>query len=447
MQKLTVKILNVYLITYCFHVAANHELNKDLSSQLIQQSKKELVANTPLKTIYQYQTFFKDSQNMPQLQRATPKTLYMWQNMSRILKTEMILRDGSISELPLSINPNIASLLFERKDGKPITVNGYFHENPMDAMIVIHKGTIIHEQYKTMRPFDKHNWFSTGKTIAGTMIALLEEEGKVDVSKPVSSYLPLLKNSAWDTVSVLEVLDMATGLDSTEHEEPNDDSTTNPERGWYQWAVTMGLFTGSQSDQSPFNTLKQMNRTKPGNTAFEYNSINTWVLELIVEQVTNKPFSEAFGEAVWRRIGAEADGFIGITPDGYSMGWGFTSSTLRDLARYGMIYTPSWNKVSRQRIISEKILNNIQKGGNPAIFDKGLVGKQMLETFYETKLTNRYQWDVVFEDGDFYKEGVGGQGLYVSSSRDLIIAWFSTGENNARVMARAIATSKLFKSQ
>lgn len=54
-----------------------------------------------------------------------------------------------------------------------------------------------------------------------------------------------------------------------------------------------------------------------------------------------------------------------------------------------------------------------------------------------------YGCDVVFSDGDFYKEGVGGQGLYISPSRDLVIAWFSIGENNARAMARAIATSAM----
>lgn len=401
-------------------------------------------AQIPLDTIYEYQQFFKDPNNMPQVQVASPKTQYMWQNMSRLFKTEMILRDGAISELSSKIDPRISLLSFELKDGKKFTVDSYFNENPMDAMIVIRNGTVVHEQYKTMRPFDKHNWFSVGKTIAGTMIALLEDEGKIDTSKPVSAYLDELKDSVWDTVTVAEVLDMATGLNSTEHEEPGDDSTSNPARGWYQWAESMGLFIGPHSEESPISMLKKMKREKPGYEAFEYNSIDTWVLELIVEKVTNMPLSDAFGNAIWRKMGAQADGFIAITKDGYSMAWGFASSALRDLARFGLLFTPSWNKVSEKQIISDRILNKIQHGGHPAIFDKGLVGKQMLETFFETHLTNSYQWDVVFPDGDFYKEGVGGQGLYVSPSRNLVIAWFSTGENPARVMARAIATSAMF---
>jgi len=53
------------------------------------------------------------------------------------------------------------------------------------------------------------------------MLALLEAEGKLDVKKPAGHYLPQVKGSAWNTVSVEEALDMATGLDSTENDEPN----------------------------------------------------------------------------------------------------------------------------------------------------------------------------------------------------------------------------------
>lgn len=400
-----------------------------------------LTANTPLSDIYQYQAFFKETKNIPQIQVASPSTLYMWQNMSRVFRTEIILRDGEISRLPEKLNPSIDKLVFQRKDLGKLTVGDFYNRYPFDAMIVIHHGVVVLEKYKTMRPFDMHNWFSTGKVISSTMIALLEKEGKVDVAKMVSAYLPTLKNTAWDTVPIIDVLNMATGLDSTEHEEVGDDARTNPNRGWFQWAVSIGIFPDTQNrHDSPMAVLKRMKRVKPGNTVFEYNSINTWVLELIVEQVTGKPLNEAFGDYVWRKIGTQSESYIGITPDGYSMGWGFVSSTLRDLARFGMIFTPSWNKISKQQIITSDILNKIQHGGNPKIYAQGYVGKEMLRTLYETKLTNSYQWDVVFPDGDFYKSGTGGQGLYVSPSRDLVIAWFSTGDNSEQVMARAIAT-------
>ncbi len=40
---------------------------------------------------------------------------------------------------------------------------------------------------------------------------------------------------------------------------------------------------------------------------------------------------------------------------------------------------------------------------------------------------NSWQWDGIWDDGDFYKGGVYAQGLYVSPRHDLVIVWFSTG--------------------
>ena len=137
------------------------------------QSSTMLSADTPLANIHEYQSFFKDMANQPYLQVASPKTAYMWQHMSRLFRTTMILRDGEISNLPVKINPAVASLAFERKNKGMETVGDHFTKRSMDAMIIIHKGTIAFEEYKSMRPFDKHNWFSSGKVISSTLIGLI----------------------------------------------------------------------------------------------------------------------------------------------------------------------------------------------------------------------------------------------------------------------------------
>jgi hypothetical protein len=54
------------------------------------------------------------------------------------------------------------------------------------------------------------------------------------------------------------------------------------------------------------------------------------------------------------------------------------------------------------------------------------------------------QWDAVWADGDFYKGGFRGQGLYVSPSRDLVIAFFSSAHADQKFWARELARSGLF---
>ena len=37
-----------------------------------------------------------------------------------------------------------------------------------------------------------------------------------------------------------------------------------------------------------------------------------------------------------------------------------------------------------------------------------------------------YQWDLVFNDGDLFKAGRYGQGIYVSPETDTVVVWFSS---------------------
>ena len=72
---------------------------------------------------------------------------------------------------------------------------------------------------------------------------------------------------------------------------------------------------------------------------------------------------------------------------------------------------------------------------------KGTLGPYMAKVFREQPLNNSYQWDAIFSDGDIYKSGMNGQGLYVSPNRDIVIAWFATGfaEIPMEAFAREIA--------
>ena len=111
------------------------------------------------------------------------------------------------------------------------------------------------------------------------MLAFLEYEGKVDVNKPVSHYLPELKGSEWDTVKVVEALDMATGLNGTEHDEAEQNSRTDPDQVWYRWAATdaVGIVADVRKrGETWVDVLKAMKRKTPGHEKFEYNRITSY---------------------------------------------------------------------------------------------------------------------------------------------------------------------------
>ena len=400
----------------------------------------------PLEQIYGIHAFFNEPGNEVQIQLPSDKTQYAWQNYSRFQKGAIVPRWGDISRLGYALDPSIDDIGVDFADGSRLTVNAFIKEKPVDGFIVIKDGEILYERYKTMRPFDKHIWFSSSKVVGSTLLALLEAEGKIDLSRPVSDFIPELKGSVWDTVTVQETVDMATGLNGTEHDEPNHDSRTNPEQIWFQWAVAIGVFKGDGERPKPWDVLKTMERRQEGHKAFEYNSINTFVIDNIVERVSGKTVPELFGEKIWRRIGAEGDAFIGVDLDGGPLTFGLINTNLRDFARFAMIYTPMAKEVFGEEIIPADIVTHIQTSGRPEMFAKGYVGEKMFKSFFKDKdtgLSNAYMWDTIFPDGDLYKAGVGGQGIYISPSTNTVVAYFMTGTGNdgPETVARAIVHS------
>ncbi|MCC4821174.1 6-aminohexanoate hydrolase, partial [Vibrio lentus] len=90
----------------------------------------------------------------------------------------------------------------------------------------------------------------------------------------------------------------------------------------------------------------------------------------------------------------------------------------------------------------KEVITLIQDSGNPEAYGGGYVGKMMENSFSnDTNIKNGYQFDAIFEDGDLFKAGVGGQGVYISPDKDLVISFFSTsnGKNQEETYAREIA--------
>ncbi|PWJ38525.1 serine hydrolase domain-containing protein [Sediminitomix flava] len=408
-------------------------------------AKPENVAsNISLEKIHEINTFFSKDENKVKIQFASDETKYAWQNIPEFYNVARIAKGEKRNDLTYRIDDNIENIKYINRKGEQLSVNSHFEKYPIDAMIVVKNGEVRYERYQTMREHDQHIWFSVSKVVGSTMLAFLEMERKVDVKKPVSEYLVELKGSVWDTVTVEEALDMATGLNGTEHDEPLEDSRTNPNQIWYQWAATndIGIFDNKGLSQKWDEVLREMERVKPAYTAFEYNSINTFVINRIVERVGERPLNEQLRERIWSKMGMDHDANIVMSPSGNALGFMGMNSTLRDLARFGMAFTPSSEKLAGERVIPQAIMNKIHDRSKHRMYAKGNVGKLFVENFPRDKnIANRYQWDAVFEDGAMLKKGVGGQGLYISPKDDLVIAWFctGTGADQEETMARTIA--------
>ncbi len=375
-----------------------------------------------------------------------PTSRYVFLSMPEFFRHATVARLGERRELPYDPSDAVSAATVTTSRG-PMTLDAFVQASPLDGVIVVHEGRIVYESYPRMRHLDRHVLMSASKVFAGTLVAILEDRGLIDTTQPVETYIPELR-SGWRGTPVRNVLDMASGMACLE---TDAGAYSDPATCYYQFEASLGWQpTTRGTPASTYDYVAMMRREREPGEAFEYSSVNTFLLAWMAEKVTGKRYNELLAEEIWTRIGAESDALLAVSSSGVPVVHAGISMRLRDLARFAMLFTPSWPAVSEEQIVSDAYLDKIQNDGRPEIFDAGAIGPALIERLGgEHPKHNSYQWDFVLDDGDFFKAGYGGQGLYISPYRDLVIAFVGTpdeelGENEMILAARQLATSGLF---
>ncbi len=362
---------------------------------------------------------------------------YVWLNMSEFWNHTIVSCSESATQLPLVVDDEIAKFVTKTNVGE-MELQDFVVNSPIDGVLVLHKGNIVFESYPRMFPHDKHIHMSVSKVFVSTLVAILEERKQINVLEPIDNYLPELKGSSWEGIQIINILDMSSGINSFRIPRKGQ---PEPDGSYERVEVAVN------TEESLFEVLSTLESHRPAGEVFEYANVNTMVLTILIEQVTNQKIADLIEKEIWQPMGAESDAIILNGAYGRAkMDLGI-SSTLRDLARFGLLFTPS-GRQNEDFIIPNAYLQKIQNEGRPELFDSenhgGLNG--------ESPRHNTYQWDKVMQDGDFYKGGFGGQGLYISTERDLVIAFFGTPgtdmiRNGMQHVARQLATSGLFENE
>jgi CubicO group peptidase (beta-lactamase class C family) len=336
-----------------------------------------------------------------------------FKNLHMIFPTVNVYRDGPVRELASRPMKEIGEFEIDTPEGR-MSFEEFIYSDQSTTMgvVVLHKGDIVYERYPRMQEYEKPVYWSTSKIFPSTIIRLLEERGLVDVSKPIETYIPKLANSSFAGSSVRHILDMSSGLDCSDEYESWDSC-------YYRYSMAIG--DGFRTEDAPDNpydfaaTYEAVREAPPGHK-FSYSGLNTFILGWLVEEVMGMPFQDAFSKEIWTKIGAEADGSYIAPRYGIPVTHGGFVSRMRDLARFGLLFTPSYGVVSSEKIISDSHIDLIRNGGDPSLrLNAGLPGVEESGVKH-----NVYQWDEIYANDNFFKGGWAGQGLVVNPTRDVV---------------------------
>ena len=380
------------------------------------------------------------------LMAGGPISLWWTTNVAKKMPTAIVPRRTETMPLANAPMPEIGNITAKTSFGD-MTLDAWMNDPRSFAQgfIIIHRGQIVYEAYPGLKPDDAHMWASTAKPLASLIIDKLIDKGLLDERKTIGDYMPDFRGTAWEPITIKDILDMTTGLNAEENPATRRDPNS----------ITSRLFYAELGEPNPTTSkmetvrevLKDAKPVRPAGMSFDYGSGITQALVLLAEEVSGKTFSDLFDDLVWSKVGSSGPIQLHLAPDGTAAVHGFVSSSLRDMARFGMLYTPSWNTVATERVVTPEIVERIRKGVRPnAFYMAGVEGPILANALSDAILSNSRQWDAVFPDGDFYKSGFMAQGLYVSPGRDLVIAYFSTSldHTSPQRFLRPIATSGLF---
>lgn len=366
------------------------------------------------------------------------RNLYWFLHWEEFIPHNLVRRAGAVRMLDAAPDRRIGGVVAQSSLGEmPLDNLIADPRSRIQAFIVVRGGRILYEQYPGMREDDHHLWFSVSKTLAGLLVGLLEAEGKIDVERSIDAYLPELGATHWRGVRIIDILDMASGLDLLENEQTRTDRM-------HSVGAFFRIELGDTSDLGQLTSDQILFAVRPKGPAgeiFEYSSLNSKMLGLLAERVSGQRVADLLSDRVWSKMGAEGDGQIGLDREGGASIHGQMSSRLRDLARYGMLYTPSWKVIAEKRVVPDSLLERIRHGCRHALYERMQAARGQADAAADKRCNSR-QWDAVWQDGDMFKGGARGQGLYVSPARDLVVAWFSTtSESGWMNYARAIANT------
>ncbi len=159
-----------------------------------------------------------------------------------------------------------------------ISFEEHLRKKHINGFIVIHKGDIVYEKYFTMLPQDQHTLQSITKVITSTLITHLINKGKINPGQPIEKYIPELAGTDWQGISVRNILDMRTGMDSASMDDESG-VFTNPQHKNYKLESALGgLPKTSETPNNTYQFIASIKKEKAPGLAAEYSNINTFVL-------------------------------------------------------------------------------------------------------------------------------------------------------------------------
>ena len=325
-----------------------------------------------------------------------------------LAKSHVVAASGTPSALPTGAPLKL-----------PSDIDAYMTGQRSAALLVVQDGKLRLERYGL--GFDAAGrWtsFSVAKSFTSTLVGAAVKDGFIkSLDDKVSLYIPDLKGSAYDDVSVRQLLTMTSGVQWNEdYADPNSD---------------VAKFNNHKPDagvEAAVSYMRKLPRAVPAGTRWLYSTGETNLVGSLVQQATKKPLATYLSEKVWGPAGMEQQATWLLSKTGQEIGGCCVQAAARDYARMGQF-----------------ILNGAMVNGQSIVPDGWWADATTKRT--DIGVPGRgygYQW-WTYDDGSYTARGIFGQGIFIDPKRKLVIVSNANWAGGARDKAATAARDAFYQ--
>ncbi len=275
-------------------------------------------------------------------------------------------------------------------------VDAYMKTQRTAGLVIVQGGKVRLEKYGLgFTAQGKWTSFSVAKSLTSTLVGAAIKDGYIkSIDDKVSVYIPDLKGSVYDDVSVKQLLTMTSGVKWNEdYGDKNSD------------VAKFNEHTAEPGIDVTVSYMRKLPREAPAGTKWVYKTGETNLIGVLVSSATKKKPSDYLSEKIWAPYGMEQDASWLLGSTGHEISGCCIQASTRDFARFGM-FIMGGGKIAGQSILPDGWLAK----ATTSQVDFGLSSEGY-----------GYQW-WTNSDGSFAAQGIFGQGIFIDPKRDLVIA-------------------------
>jgi CubicO group peptidase (beta-lactamase class C family) len=289
----------------------------------------------------------------------------------------------------------------------------YIADQKVAGLIVLQNGSVRLERY-ALGHSAAGRWTSqsVAKSITSTLIGAVVKDGFiVSIDDPVTKYIPTRRGSAYDSVTIRQLMTMTSGVKWNEnYTDPSSDIAR-----FYVEPVTPGL-------DATVSFMRKLPREAPPGTKWVYKTGETHLLGVLVASATHQSLADYLSAKIWAPYGVEQMATWMMDRSAHELGGCCFQAAPRDYARFGQ-FVLDGGRIDGRSIVPDGWFEDATR------------------KHFDTSFPDRgygYQWWTL-GGGTFAGIGIHGQLLYIDPARQMVVAMNSawpTATSPERAVAR-----------